>query len=891
MQALEKEITRLQGKLPQTNRELEKTGKSSAKAAVGIKSVGTAIKTTLGPLIAATAAIGGLVKGFQTIAGQDFAAAKVRSLGVDSEALVANLKAVSAELNGNASVAELTAAAYDVASAGFTDAADAAMVLKAASLGAVGGFSDINTVGDAATSVLNAYGKSARDAGKLVDGFIQTQNDGKIVVDQYARNIGKVASAAAGLKIPIEEVNAVIAQSTAAGNQAEVSFTGLKAALARLASGEATKALKGVGLEINAATLEADGLLGTFRKIRDAGLDTGQLFKAFGTEAGPALLPVLQNLEKFEELLKNQENAAGAAQRAQQQAANTINGAWNRVRVAFENLFSDQAALAQAIIPILDAVAQAINGITFALEQWKKIAGEVKGVMDELGATLNQISTVFGDLGNAIGFAADQLGKLLFRADGMEQFQALGRDRFRRPDKDGFGGMASFGPNYKEQEAALFAAASGSGTPPKPQQTRVPAFNPSTSGGGSSVGAELDAAAQLEKQLKRNLEILKAENDLDKELLQNKFKLADQLERINEIEDAGRRAALTALAQAGADLENKKAIEAFGRSELEQAQALIDSTYQQIEADARRQELIEQGINPALADSLVAIEQQFEPVKKILDEKILTLETTIEQLKTEGKVTEELEKQLDLIKQKRQEVEGAEGDAKGNAKGNEDPGKIQQYMDQLEADLNDTEGMVVKMAQTVESELGNAMASAITGIIDGTKTAQEAFADMFKNIGEAFIKMATEMIAKALIMKALGILTGGAGGGGGGFGVPVKTSGIKFFEGGGYTGNAPRTGGVDGKGGFPAILHPQETVVDHTKSMDRWNGGNSEGTTGNANTPINVNYRGPTLNFNGDDYIPRSEAANLIKAGAEGGERRVYANLRNSRSRRSTLGI
>jgi hypothetical protein len=37
------------------------------------------------------------------------------------------------------------------------------------------------------------------------------------------------------------------------------------------------------------------------------------------------------------------------------------------------------------------------------------------------------------------------------------------------------------------------------------------------------------------------------------------------------------------------------------------------------------------------------------------------------------------------------------------------------------------------------------------------------------------------------------------------------------FDGGGYTGNSTRSGGVDGKGGFYAILHPQETVIDHTK--------------------------------------------------------------------------
>jgi tape measure domain-containing protein len=39
------------------------------------------------------------------------------------------------------------------------------------------------------------------------------------------------------------------------------------------------------------------------------------------------------------------------------------------------------------------------------------------------------------------------------------------------------------------------------------------------------------------------------------------------------------------------------------------------------------------------------------------------------------------------------------------------------------------------------------------------------------------------------------------------------------FSGGGYTGMGARAGGVDGKGGFPAILHPNETVIDHTKGQ------------------------------------------------------------------------
>jgi hypothetical protein len=40
---------------------------------------------------------------------------------------------------------------------------------------------------------------------------------------------------------------------------------------------------------------------------------------------------------------------------------------------------------------------------------------------------------------------------------------------------------------------------------------------------------------------------------------------------------------------------------------------------------------------------------------------------------------------------------------------------------------------------------------------------------------------------------------------------------VASFEGGGFTGRGARSGGVDGRGGFPAILHPNETVVDHQR--------------------------------------------------------------------------
>ena len=37
------------------------------------------------------------------------------------------------------------------------------------------------------------------------------------------------------------------------------------------------------------------------------------------------------------------------------------------------------------------------------------------------------------------------------------------------------------------------------------------------------------------------------------------------------------------------------------------------------------------------------------------------------------------------------------------------------------------------------------------------------------------------------------------------------------FEGGGFTGYGARAGGLDGKGGRMAMIHPNETVIDHRK--------------------------------------------------------------------------
>jgi len=93
----------------------------------------------------------------------------------------------------------------------------------------------------------------------------------------------------------------------------------------------------------------------------------------------------------------------------------------------------------------------------------------------------------------------------------------------------------------------------------------------------------------------------------------------------------------------------------------------------------------------------------------------------------------------------------------------------------------------------------------------------------FRDLWTSFAQEMTKNLIKNGLMALINGLGGGASGGSsaGGWGGILSAIGSAFsgasFAGGGYTGNGARTGGLDGQGGRLAMLHPQETVIDHTK--------------------------------------------------------------------------
>jgi len=235
---------------------------------------------------------------------------------------------------------------------------------------------------------------------------------------------------------------------------------------------------------------------------------------------------------------------------------------------------------------------------------------------------------------------------------------------------------------------------------------------------------------------------------------------------------------------------------------------------------------------------------------------------------------------------------------------------ITQTFMQWKREISDTSAMIASLAQSVQQALAQGMSSAIIGVIEGTQTVEEAMADMFKSIGRAFIEMATQMIAKALMMQVLGIFLPGAGsGGGGGFGginLGVASGGgfgaglFGFAEGGYVTGPTPA---LIGEGGENEYVIPESKMES---SLQRWTSGargdqvvsgsgasGSGGMAGEETEPYNpnININGGVLNFNGDEYIQKSELPDIIMQASKQGEARTLARMRNSPSVRRKLAI
>ncbi|MEO8022092.1 phage tail tape measure protein [Polaromonas sp.] len=155
--------------------------------------------------------------------------------------------------------------------------------------------------------------------------------------------------------------------------------------------------------------------------------------------------------------------------------------------------------------------------------------------------------------------------------------------------------------------------------------------------------------------------------------------------------------------------------------------------------------------------------------------------------------------------------------------------------------LRNYQSEAANIAGQTENLFTNAFQGMEDALVDFVKTGKLDF----KSFAQSILLDLARIQAKKAIAGIAGSLFG-AGGGGFGSGSAFGSQDLGLsFDGGGFTGSGSRTGGVDGRGGFPAILHPNETVIDHTRGQS--------GGGGDVYVTVSVDASGSSVESNDQD--------------------------------------
>lgn len=318
------------------------------------------------------------------------------------------------------SMAELGRGMFFVTSAGLRGET-ALRTLEAAAKGAAAGLGDTETVADAATSAMNAYGESNLSAEQAVATLVATVREGKAEASSIAPALGKVIPIAAELGVSFDQVGASIAAMTRLGLDAQTSTISLRQVLSSLVkpSKQSEDALKGMGTssaELR-SILREEGLIALLFKLKDMmGGNADAMAQVFGNIR--ALTGVLnlvgQNADKARGIFKS--------------LANTTEKDLNYAFAAFEETvgFKFNQAMAEANVLMLrlgDTILPTLMPMLEQVVEWVQKAAEwfhgLTETQKELVTWLGLATIALGPLLMALGLIAQGIGSVVTVAGGI----------------------------------------------------------------------------------------------------------------------------------------------------------------------------------------------------------------------------------------------------------------------------------------------------------------------------------------------------------------------------------------------------------------------------------------------------------------------------------------
>lgn len=282
---------------------------------------------------------------------------------------------------------ELAETLYFVASAGIA-VADQMDVVELSAKAAAAGLGETQTVADAVSSAMNAYGASVLDAANATDVLVNTVRFGKGEADSFAPVLGTVAAIAAQLGVRFEEVGAALAAQTRLGISAETAAIQLQATFSSLlkTTPKAAKALASVGLSAGGLReqLKERGLLSVLETLKEAfGDNTAAMAEAFpNIRALRGLLTLVgKNADSTREVFAGMADSTGALATAFE--AVTEDEAF-KFQQTLASLRAASIRLGAIFAPVARLVARGASAALGAVNSFLERLGEARTIRAKL---------------------------------------------------------------------------------------------------------------------------------------------------------------------------------------------------------------------------------------------------------------------------------------------------------------------------------------------------------------------------------------------------------------------------------------------------------------------------------------------------------------------------
>lgn len=310
---------------------------------------------------------------------------------------------------------EIADAVYSALSAG-VDSANVMEFVRSGIDLTRAGFTDMATAIDATTTVLNAYGDDAFEISKIHDIFVQTQDKGKISVDELGKSIGRVVPAASSLGVNIDQLGASYAILTARGQNAELATTNLNAMLNELGAtgSKSDKALKEIAGKSFAELIREGktvgdvlGMLDEYAKANDLSLKD-----MFGSmNAGSAALTLLsEGVEGYNSMLAEMDGATGKTA----ENAATMEDGWFKINKAITQVKNTLIDAGAVVAPYIEMAATKVSELTGWFngldEGTKSNIMKFVGLAAAIGPVILGVSKIIGVVGSVISIGGKLVG-------------------------------------------------------------------------------------------------------------------------------------------------------------------------------------------------------------------------------------------------------------------------------------------------------------------------------------------------------------------------------------------------------------------------------------------------------------------------------------------------